>query len=151
MSKNGRGAIIVDFVRSHPGCSARDIRNALGGHPNNGLLTYLRSVGQVVSVGRRGTQRYFATQAEADAAQARVLLEAEIHRAEIRRQQWRRYEVRRKRLRALRRELLRLQNSGATVAPDLRVTIARRPPDRYAVDPAFVGEFSREWAQRRQE
>lgn len=134
---NGTAQRIVAFVTAHPGCTRAEMLAGCGIEDiRDAMPTYCTRAGLIHSAGPRGSQRYFAT---AEMAQSR-------HSAICRAVQEQREAKRRAchRLDNLRRRAARHAAGGRVfasrfglppgvkLAPDVRITIAKPIPDRWA-------------------
>lgn len=133
---------IVDFVSQQPGCTRAEILAAIGSNDqSNALPTYCQRQGMIFAAGPRGWQRYYPTAEQAKGADAAIRAEvAAERRRKIRQTQL--ADNLRKRARRLAagskprntrpgRMAIELPE-GATLHPQVRITIAPPMPDRWA-------------------
>jgi hypothetical protein len=141
-ARTGMTQRIAAYVAAYPGCTRAELIAGCGiAEANSHLPSYCARHGMIHASGRRGTQRYYATAELAAANHRRHVAEAE-ERERLRRM--RDHKLRNLRLRAKRqaagqrlvntrpgRHLVQL-DPGVTLAPDVRITIAPPPRDRWA-------------------
>lgn len=128
---------ILAYLREHPGATARELgRECHFDHLGGGLCNALRN-GHIYSSGPHGHKRYYVSREQADQEHERLCVEAEAKRRK-------RIDNERK------KENLRekLKRAKVPIAPKLKVVVAPPPPPRW-VPEGFVGEFVREWKERR--
>ena len=155
--KNGLSARIIEYVNANPGQLAREIGEALGFKHGSGMLSYMLGRGLVFAAGPRHWQRLYPT-AEAALAQherlcneAKATVERKIKetakRSAIVRKA--RYAPKIKPRRFSAKAVLKpALKDGAVMSPDVRVTVAPKPRERWAPDPGWVPVFTREWIER---
>jgi len=151
-SKTGDTERIRAYVAEHPGCTRADIIAGCGlVGLNNAMPSYCRKEGLIHASGPRGSQRYYPTAAEAAAAHAWIVADADARRLETQRRSWKVNHERAKARRAERRsevvarisaeaarrrevkERARKALAGEAFVPrDVRITIAPPLRDRWA-------------------
>ena len=138
---NGKSAAIVRFVAAHPGCTRAEILAGLGISGCASLLTQCADLGKIHRAGPRHGARYYPTRAEAEAVHDGMVREAARRRKEREKRHAREYAVRKRVARILAGKMPRESASGrmlfampqgVTLAPDVRITIAKPMPDRWA-------------------
>lgn len=158
-TKNGLSARVIAHVAAHPGQLPREIGVALGFKHGSGLLTYLMKTGKLFAAGPRHWHRLYPT-AEAAAAVHEQLCEeakaivarkiaATAKRSTIVRKA--RYAAtitkRRPPADAVFKPVLK---DGALLHPDVRVTLAPKPRNRFDPEPGWAPVFTQDWIERTQ-
>lgn len=142
MTRNGAATVIVEFVRKHPGCTRRQILDALGSvDERNAMPAYCRKAGMIFAAGPRGSQRYYPTAEQAQAADQRIRDDVRRTREHKRRQGHIRQNVLRRAKRMASsgrgfntqpgRQIVTLE-PGVVLHPQCKVTIAPPMLDRWA-------------------
>lgn len=137
--RNGTAKRIVAFVTRNPGCTRAQMLAACGiSELNDAMPAYCRKQGMIHPAGPRGSQRYYPTAQQAAAAHERICSETKARReAKIRAshvaQNLRRMMLRRAAgARTIASEHRVKLDPGVTLSPNLKITIAAPPKDRWA-------------------
>lgn len=159
---NGLVEAVLKLVQAHPGVDKSEITARLSRrtvHVKQALYR-MRQQGILHVAGPERFWRYFPSAEAAQAHDARLHAEVEERRRLADIKQVRQANLRRK---AQRQADGRASNNnrsaaavrvslapGAVLAPDVVVTIAPPPRDRYAPDPGWRGQITADWQARRQ-
>lgn len=133
---------IVGYVRSNPGCRRSDILAAIGtDDERNALPSYCRRMGLIFAAGPRGSQRYYPTVEQAVGADASIRAQVKAER-ERKRRQANAVDNLRKRARRIAAGAKPVNTRpgrmgielppGATLHPNVRLTIAQPMRDRWS-------------------
>lgn len=162
--KNKLSQRICKYVAANPGSLARQIGEALKFKHGSGMLTYMVKAGMIFTSGPRGWQRIYPTAALALEHHDRIVAEATATKnakkqAHHKAQNAKRLAARKARrsderirvipTRSLRPSAVKLP-PGARLLPEVKITVARTPPPRFAPDREFVGVISSDWMLQRQ-
>lgn len=133
---------IVGFVRDNPGCTRAQILAAIGtDDERNALPSYCRRMGLIFVAGPRGSQRYYATAEQAASADAGIRAHVAAERQRKRRQaqvidnlreRARRIAAGSKPVNTRPGRMAIELPAGATLHPQVRITIAPPMRDRWA-------------------
>lgn len=138
-TRNGTAARIVAYVAAHPGCTRAELLQGCGiADYRDAMPTYCTKAGLIFPAGPRGSQRYYPTAQQAAAAHERICSETKARReAKIRAshvaQNLRRMMLRRAAgARTIASEHRVKLDPGVTLSPNLKITIAAPPRERWA-------------------
>ena len=159
-AKTGLIARIVEYLRKHPGRTGAELGAALCFDHLTGTVTYARKTGAIFAAGPMHWQRYFATRAEAEAAHDDLVAQARAHVIERKRIEHRKGNLKRRAQRhaagvkpanTRQAELASITlPQGAAIHPDVRVTVAKPIPDRFAPSPGWERAITADYFLRRQ-
>lgn len=146
---NGLADAVLKLVRAHPGVDKAQIGMRLAAHTRNvkQALYRMRKAGILHTAGPERFWCYFSTAEEAAAHEAHLQAEVEERRRLGQVQQIRQANLRRKAQRMAQgkasnnnRAAMAVQlalQPGTVLSPDVRVTIAPAPRDRWAPEPGW--------------
>lgn len=159
-AKSGLIARIVAHLREHPGLTCAELGAALDFDHLTGTLTYARKTGAVFAAGPRHWHRYYATRDEAEAMHADLVAQARDHAVERQRVEHRKGNLKRRAQRhaagvkpvnTRQAELASITlPPGVVIHPDVRVTVAKPIPDRFAPSPGWERVITADYFLRRQ-
>lgn len=142
-TKTGMSQRIAAYVAAHPGCTRAQLLAGIGStDKRDAMPTYCRNAGLIFAAGPRGSTRYYPDAEQAYKAHPGLVADAERRRNEAKRRAYVRDNLRERAARhaaggrvvnsrpdaAHRIELA----PGVKLAPDVRITIAPAPRDRWA-------------------
>lgn len=140
--RNGACARIVAFVAANPGCTSPQIEAAFNIGANNGLLVYCVKSGKVFKSGRRRLFRYYATEAlaiandernRAEAAASIAATAARVARQDQLRKRAKRHTEGAAPINTRPRDGIVRLDPDVRLAGDVKITVAKAPPDRFSV------------------
>lgn len=142
MKQSGALKRIVEYVQAHPGCLRRDILAAIKcDDEHNAMPTYCAKVGAIFAAGPRGSTRYYPTAEQAAGADAAIRAQVKAERQRKKRnacivdnlrKRARRIAAGSKPTNTRPGSMIVELPSGATLHPNVRVTIAPPMRDRWA-------------------
>lgn len=157
--KNGRAAMVVEWVTLNPGHKKFEIGAACQFNHKNGLIPWMIRVGMLYKSGPERGSSYYAT---AEQAQR----EHDLNCQRFEEQSRRRAEIKCLRRLAKRRAMRHSNGSnpretrpeqtrfkldpGVRLLPSVKITIAPKPRDRFAPEPGFERVITADWMLRRQ-
>lgn len=155
---NGAQSIILAYLAKRPGATFAEIRRDCNLTPKTSMVVRLREIGLIFAAGPRSWQRYYLCAEQAKAEHERICAEvAERKRARktcASRQSNLRRRARRQASGGRQADTKQAYAvhvpPGVILSPDVRVTIAPTPRDRFAPEPGFHKAITADWMLRRQ-
>ncbi len=159
-ARTGLAERLISWVAENPGKKAPELGARFGFNHSSGLLSYLLRSELLFVAGPRRNHHFYATKSEAEAAHARIcqeVSEASQHRREVAarestlRRRGRRHAAGKKSLNVVSFATGHTSlGPGVTLHPDVRIVVAKTPPERFAPEPGFVKVITGDWMLRRQ-
>lgn len=137
--RNGTAKRIVAFVTRNPGCTRAQMLAACGiSELNDAMPAYCRKQGLIHPAGPRGSQRYYPTAEQAQAAHKSIVAAVKAHReakikvGRIKQNLLRMAKRRANGARTIASSHRIKLDPGVTLHPEVKITIAAPPKDRWA-------------------